>query len=297
MSSEKPTREELVTGKVLEFDLDKEGTVRVEWRMAEDNSEKKFVIGLHGAFRNTGERKFKEASDAFNKHEGVDTVLIDMPGNGLSKELGNKFALTVEKWRKILTQVLDRFAHDHRREPAGFLTHSLGGLAALQYKDYEGSSLPMVGLSTPLQKSKLIALWLIQNEVKKDLRRLKQHRLTRTEIQKLLACNLNEHINEISGVTIKNLRDEYPNMPEYVMESARADYVDTARRHEKSLLNIYGENDVICPPRLLKDTSVYNNLFILPGADHDLERDEDIAIWLPQALDFIRRHNLSNKSV
>lgn len=284
-----PLQETEATGRFLHLTGAGNQPLGVEHIQAR-NSREEVVVMLHGAFRNTDELKFKRLALALAR-QGIDSLLVDERGKGLSKEYGKALEFTVENARKDLTAVLDAFSNETNRKPIGVFAHSRGGLVGLQYKDAKVSDLPLVMMGPPLQTVRLVKFWGVQFERKKALVKQKKSggpKINDDQMRAILLEHLDEDLKKADEREDETILRPLKSQTPFAEEALRTNYLPIIENYCEDLWLIYGDRDHVVPAQSLPTEAFKaNQLTRVAGGDHEMETEAALRQWLLPTTNFL----------
>ena len=264
--------------KLLEFPNTKGQTLRGVLTLPQDAIEHA-VLCIPGFERSgAAEKKFKALADALAK-KGAAVLRFDFSGTGLSD--GDFSETTLETQGKEFLHALNTFAQATKKDTVAVIAHSLGAcvLAAHMHavREYPGA---IVLLAPALNQKELLRYWFVVAQMKKT-----------NPAMEITWDNYTERLDEDTFLNDCARTDKMTKTnairPDYFLEMKDADFSHHFDAYEKRILHIHGTKDAIVPPESM--TASLPNRVLVENGDHDLERPDFLAQWLPKAVDFLMR--------
>lgn len=232
------------------------------------------VIFVHGFERTSVEKRFKIIVDALKGK--VNFLRFDLADCGLSN--GNFKNFTVDKSAQELAAAVKVFVRQTKIKRLTIVGHSVGGCISLQYLlNYHHAKVKidkLIFFAPALNQRQLLRYWFSQ--LKNPQKKINWH-------------NYQKYLNEaafLRDIKIKRrLAKTHMLSNKYFLENYQQDYNEKiAELKKQQLLVIHGDEDEKVPLA----SNNFEQVLIIKGGDHDLQRPDMVKQWLKPAINFIQ---------
>ncbi|MEI7741959.1 MAG: alpha/beta fold hydrolase [bacterium] len=260
---------------ILEFDSVSGVKLRgvlVEPKGAPDNLG---VIFIHGFERaGTTERKFKALADALAS-QGISSLRLDFSGCGLSD--GDYSFSTVEQMALDAIAAADAFKNHSTIKEFCLVGHSLGGCVIARMLESGFISKKNVLIAPALNQKALLRYYFVRNAMMKANPPIKIDWINYVDFLDEKTFLEQSKLGQWTKLTFVS--------GNYFVENLNRDYSSVFAQNNTITLLVHGDRDDKVP--LQSHTIQFKNNIVVPGGDHDIEREDFLKIWLSRAVDFI----------
>ncbi len=259
--------------KLIEFKNQSGETLRA---LLDKARSKRGVIFVHGFERTSIEKRFKLIVDELKGK--VNFWRFDMADCGLSDGEFKNF--TVDRSAQELAIAVNKFRQQAEIKILTIIAHSVGGCISLHYLlNYYKSTEFIVGklvlFAPALNQQALLRYWFTR--MSSPQRKINWHNYQKYLDEKEFLRNIKLRQRLVKNHILSN---------KYFLENYQQDYNEKINQLKgQELLVVHGDKDEKVPLA----SNNFEQVLIVKGGDHDLQRPDMVKQWLKPVINFIQK--------